>query len=92
MLIEAQTQRRFRFNNQQLYEFTQRFESMASNGKMSYKQYRESLGLFGMESLSFMADRMFTVMDRQRNSYLQLQDYLSYIDVMMYGDEEERLV
>jgi Ca2+-binding EF-hand superfamily protein len=39
-----------------------------------------------------MADRMYTVMDRNRNGYLQLHDYLSYIDVMMYGDEEERLI
>ena len=36
-VIEEKAQREFRLNNQQLYEFTQRFESMASNGKMSYK-------------------------------------------------------
>jgi len=39
-----------------------------------------------------MADRMFAVMDRGSNDYIELCDYLNYIDVMMYGDEEERLV
>ena len=39
-----------------------------------------------------MADRMYAVMDRQKNGYIELHDYLNYIDVMMYGDEEERLV
>ena len=30
---------------------------------MTLKQYKESLGLIGTDSLSFMADRMFAVMD-----------------------------
>ena len=30
---------------------------------MSLKNYKESLGLIGTDSLSFLADRMFAVMD-----------------------------
>jgi Ca2+-binding EF-hand superfamily protein len=77
--------------DEQLYEFTQRFESLAVNDRMDYKKYRESLGLFGMESLAFMADRMFAAMDQDKSGDVSLCEYLTYIDIMMYGEEDERL-
>jgi len=58
---------------------------------MDHKKYRESLGLLGMESLAFMADRMFAAMDVDGDDEVSLCEYLTYIDIMMYGDEEERL-
>ena len=51
---------------------------------MNSKQYRESLGLFGIDSLSFMADRMFEAMDDKKQGYIKVHDYLNYIDIMMY--------
>lgn len=44
-----------------------------------------------MQSLSFLADRMFQVMDKRKKGYITLDEYLSYIDIMMYGNEEEKL-
>ncbi len=44
-----------------------------------------------MQSLSFLADRMFHVMDKENKGYISLDEYLSYIDIMMYGNEEEKL-
>jgi Ca2+-binding EF-hand superfamily protein len=38
-----------------------------------------------------MADRMFQVMDRDRKGYITLGDYLCYLDVLMYGTEDEKL-
>jgi hypothetical protein len=58
---------------------------------MTHKQFRDSLGLIGMQSLSFMADRMFQVMDRYRKGYITLGDYLCYLDVLMFGSEDEKL-
>ncbi len=46
--IEKSTSRKLRFTNEQLYEFTQRFESQATLHRMNLKQYRDSLGLIGM--------------------------------------------
>ena len=89
--IEKKACIKFRFNDQQLYEFTNRFESIAYNGDMTHKQYRESLGLLGVDSLSFMADRIFRVMDKNGSNTIDLIEYLKYIDIMMYGDDEERM-
>ena len=41
---------------------------------MSHKQFRDSLGLIGMQSLSFMADRMFHVMDSSKKGYIKSID------------------
>ena len=57
---------------------------------MSLKNYKMSLGLIGTDSLSFMADRMFAVMDQDRDGQITLDEYLCYIDVMIYGTEQEK--
>jgi Ca2+-binding EF-hand superfamily protein len=31
-------------------------------------------------------------MDKDNNGFISLDEYLSYIDIMMYGDEEEKLM
>ena len=88
--IEKSVNRGLRLTDEQLYQFTQRFESQATLNRMNIKQYRDSLGLIGMQSLSFLADRMFSVMDKDKNGYISLDEYLSYIDVMMYGSDDEK--
>ena len=60
-------------NDDQIYEFTERFESLAVNRLMSLKNYKESLGLIGTDSLSFMADRMFAVMDQDRDGFVSFE-------------------
>ena len=59
-------------NDDQIYEFTERFESQAVNSQMSLKLYKESLGLLGTDSLSFMVDRMFAVMDKDGDGNVSL--------------------
>ena len=59
---------------------------------MSHKNYRDSLGIIGMESLSFLCDRMFDSMDKEKRGFIMLEDYLQYIDVMMHGTEDEKLL
>ena len=83
-------QRTLKMSDDQIYEFTERFESQAVNRLMSLKNYKESLGLIGTDSLSFMADRMFAVMDSDHDGFIALHEYLYYIDVMQYGTEEEK--
>lgn len=58
---------------------------------MSKQKYRESLGLIGMQSLCFLADRMFESMDTQKRGYICLDEYLCYIDVLMYGTDYEKV-
>jgi len=34
---------------------------------------------------------MFHVMDHDNKGFISLAEYLTYIDVMMFGDEDEKL-
>lgn len=68
--LQNQYQKEWRFNEEELFEFTKRFESYAINHRLSHKNYRESLGIIGIESLSFLCDRMFKVMDKNNTGYV----------------------
>lgn len=49
------------------------------------------MGIIGIESLSFLCDRMFNVMDKDKDGYITLDQYLNYTDVLLNGTEEEKL-
>ncbi len=42
-----------------MIDYNFRFAESAIRGHMSHAAYRESLGIFGIDSLSFLSDRMF---------------------------------
>lgn len=42
---------------------TFRFAEFAINGNLSHAAFKESLGIFGIDSLSFLSDRMYSIMD-----------------------------
>lgn len=98
--LEQRAGKKWRFRDEELFEFTKRFQAYAVNQKISHKNYRESLGIIGIESLSFMCDRMFKIMDKDKDGYVHtyysllqitLSEYLNYIDVLLYGNEDEKL-
>ena len=45
------------------------------NQKISHKNYRESLGIIGIESLSFMCDRMFNIMDKDKDGFVRMNAF-----------------
>lgn len=48
-------------------------------------------GLMGMESTSYITERMFDCIDTGRKNYIQLEDYMDYMDVLLHGTEKEKL-
>ena len=57
-----------------------------ANGKtLSRQNYKESLGIFGIDSLSFLSDRMFDIMGPDKDDCITLEKYLDYFDVMLHG-------
>ena len=68
-----------------------RFHEFAIRGKMSHAAYKDSLGIFGIDSLGFLSDRMWAIMDRKDFGSITLEQYLSYFDVMLHGSKEEKM-
>lgn len=58
---------------------------------MKYQSYKDSLGIFGIDSLGFLSDRMWAIMDRDKLDSITLEQYLSYFDVMLHGTKEEKM-
>ena len=48
-------------------------------------------GLLGMESTSYICERMFACIDSSKTGSIGLIDYMSYMDVLMHGEEKEKL-
>ena len=51
---------------------------------MSLKNYKESLGLIGTDSLSFMADRMFAVMDKDHDGQVSCSFMTVFIKTALF--------
>lgn len=58
---------------------------------MSRQSFKESLGIFGIDSLSFLSERMFTVMDADKEGSISLYEYLDYFEIMLHGTKEEKM-
>ena len=44
-----------------------------------------------MDSLGFLSDRMFKVMDEKNAGRIEISQYLNYFDVMLHGTEDEKM-
>ena len=78
------------FEDDEFIQFNERFFQYAINQELSHAAFKDSLGIFGIDSLSFMCDRMFQVMDVNKDGKIKLEEYLSYFDIMLHGTEEEK--
>ena len=82
--------RPYKFSDDEFLQFNQRFAEFSIRGQMSHDLYKESLGIFAIDSLSFLSDRMFAVMDKNRDGKLHLHEYLDYFDIMLHGTKSEK--
>lgn len=53
-------------------------------------QFRENMGLLGLESTSILADRIFAVMNKTGNGHVTFDEYLFYMDILTHGSEDEK--
>lgn len=48
------------------------------------------MGVLGVQSKSFVAERIFAVADTDRDGFIDFLHFLSVMDTMIHGDEEEK--
>ena len=88
--MQSKRGRPYKFSDDEFLQFNQRFAEFSIRGQMSHDLYKESLGIFAIDSLSFLSDRMFAVMDKNRDGKLHLHEYLDYFDIMLHGTKSEK--
>ncbi|EAR82895.1 phosphatidylinositol 4-phosphate 5-kinase (macronuclear) [Tetrahymena thermophila SB210] len=54
---------------------------------MNRKIFRSSLGILGMDNACFLADRIFDLIDSDKNEWISFMDFLKYLDVIMNRDD-----
>lgn len=86
----ATLSKQFRFTPQEILLYRKRFEHMTKTETFSLVQFRENMGLLGLESTSILADRIFAVMNRTGNGRVSFDEYLLYMDVLTQGSEDEK--
>lgn len=63
---------------------------MGGNHGLSLVDFRENMGLLGLEKTREISDRIFAVMDVDGKHSVNLHNFLSYMDVLMHGSFDEK--
>lgn len=48
------------------------------------------MGLLGLESNAFLSDRIFDVVDSDRDSYINFAQFATIMDTLINGEEDEK--
>ena len=83
-------QKRFRFPDNKLVGYIERFNRIGSKAGFSREEFRRNMGLLGLDSTCLIADRIFTVMNKSNNGTVKLDEYLEYMDILLYGIPDEK--
>lgn len=77
----------WRLNDREFYDLVARFNKFAVNETMNLEQYRRMMGVLGN---TFLTERMFHAMDKDKDYLIDLEEYLTYNDVISNGTIEEK--
>lgn len=57
---------------------------------MNNENFRESLGLLGLEPASFLSDRIFTAVDEDNDGLLNFEEFLKYLNTLINGCDNDK--
>ena len=74
-------------SDETLIELSKRFEAYSVNHEMTKQMFKRMMGVIGE---TYLATRMFEVIDVDNSGTISLGEYLNFNDVLMYGTEDEK--
>ncbi|EDK31269.2 phosphatidylinositol 4-phosphate 5-kinase (macronuclear) [Tetrahymena thermophila SB210] len=79
------------FTEKELRELKQQFMEMSKNtGYLTMMQFRDCMGILGLENVQFLSDRIFNIM-ADPNGHIYFQNFIIYLNTIMNGDENEKM-
>ncbi|KAL4492363.1 hypothetical protein ABPG72_005498 [Tetrahymena utriculariae] len=79
------------FTEKELRELKQQFMEMSKNtGYLTMMQFRDCMGILGLENVQFLSDRIFNIM-ADPNGHINFQNFIIYLNTIMNGDENEKM-
>ncbi len=64
--------KKYNFNLEEIEIIKKRFDKFAEKGYMSRKNFRESLGILGLEHAPFLSDRFFELLDSDHDGFVNI--------------------
>lgn len=83
-------QKKFRFTDAKLKFYIESFFRIGHSKFFTKEQFRDNMGLLGLDSTCLISDRIFSVMCKSNRNQVVLSDYLEYMDILLYGSPEEK--
>lgn len=83
-------QHRFRFPENKLAIYIDRYNRIGSEKGFTKEEFRENMGLLGLDSTCLIANRIFTVMNLSQSGKVSLEEYLEYMDILLNGTPDEK--
>jgi Ca2+-binding EF-hand superfamily protein len=77
----------WRLNDREFFDLVQRFNKFATKEIMTLDNYRMMMGVLGN---TFMTERMFQAMDKDKDNFIDLEEYLTYNDIISNGNIKEK--
>ncbi|CAK85945.1 unnamed protein product (macronuclear) [Paramecium tetraurelia] len=75
----------------ELIELKTRFARMSQGSNFVTKfQFRDNLGLLGMGTMLHLSDRIFHIMDDDKDGKIRFEDFALYFDKVSHGDAREK--
>jgi 1-phosphatidylinositol-4-phosphate 5-kinase len=53
-------------------------------------QFRENMGLLGLGTVYYLSDRIFDMLDDDKDGKIRFEDFAMYFDKISYGDQREK--
>ena len=76
-----------KFSNKEIELIKKRFNAITKKGEINYQQFKESMGILGLDHATFLLDRIFYIISDGKNSF-SLNQYIQYLDLAMFGNSE----
>ncbi|CAI2385000.1 unnamed protein product [Moneuplotes crassus] len=70
-----------------LMDLVKRFNKYSTNDEISLEQYRRMMGILGN---TYFTERMFSAMDQNKNNKIDLEEYITYNNVILNGTISEK--
>lgn len=83
-------QSKYGFSESEILTLKRRFTKITKGKTFNRQQFSNSLGVLGLEYASFIADRIFDIIDENHDGNVEFDEFVAYMSTLIYGTNEEK--
>lgn len=83
----------YQFNEREILVIKHRFIKISKNNKegiLTKNQFRNSIGILGLEHSTFLSDRIFELLDSRHDGNAKFEDFVKYMSVLVHGNSYQK--